>query len=127
MGPKETLRSFVNYRFSEGQSRDKLLEMTTGDLNRSIGEMSDSAFERFTQMKLKKKSFKIINSRCEGPSCSITYFIKYQSLEDPASLFTTSAKKIVRLNNEEGVWKISEVKNIKSFHDNEKAIEVIGN
>ena len=124
--PEGALTKFVNYRFSGNQVKEKLLEMTSGEFYESIARMSEEAFNIFSSMPVKKKSFKILKTQCGGTECSITYFIRYDSFKDGSKDFSVEAKKIAILKNVEGMWKIAEVSNIKEFHDAEESIEVIG-
>ena len=125
-GPSETLSKFVNYRFSQGQTREKLLEMTSGRLKESISAMSDETFKLFVEMPIKKKSFKIIKAQCGELQCSISYLIKYESFQQGKKDFTVDSKKIAILKKEEGAWKIVEVSNIKGYHHSKNLIRVIG-
>lgn len=126
-GPEQVLTKFVNYRFSKNQKKEKLLEMTTGDFYQAISAMSGEEFEVFSRLSIKKKRFRILNTRHNGPKCSISYFIKYDVFKNNEKVSSVETKKIAVLKNIEGVWKILDVSNIKEFHDATKSIDVIGN
>ena len=126
-GPEQTLSDFVNYRFSSGQTKERLLEMASGDFYQSISSMSDEDFENFSRRPIKKKRFKILKSQCDEQKCSISYFIKYDTFQNDNKVFSVETKKIANLKNIEGVWKIADVSNIKEFHRADKSINVISN
>ena len=124
--PEQILTSFVNYRFSQGQTRERLLEMTSGELHQSISAMSDEAFEVFSKLPIKKRRFKIIKTRCLEGKCSISYFIKYETFKGEEKTSTVETKKIAVVKNIEGMWKIANVSNIKEFHDSTQSVDIIG-
>jgi hypothetical protein len=126
--PESSLRHFVNYRFSSGQSRDQLLELTTGKLNQDIKQMDDATFEKFIQTSnLASKKLKISLNNCQEERCFITYTLNYlqdykktkgQSKEK--SGYDIAVKKIAELHFVDGDWKIASVNNIKtSINSNE--------
>ena len=126
-GPEQVLTSFVNYRFSKNQKREYLLKMTSGSFNQSIAAMSNEEFRIFSTPPIKKKKFKILNSQCDELKCSISYFIKYQSFKNNENISSVELKKVASLKNVESGWKISDVANIKEFHNTTMSIDVIGN
>ena len=126
-GPEQILTTFINYRFSKGQTREKLIEMTSGKLRQSIREMSQESFEAFSNMPIKKKRFKILTTKCGEEKCSISYFIKYEAFQGNEKVFAIEIKKITTLENIDGKWKISDVSNVKEFYDAARSIDIIGN
>ena len=126
-GPEETLTKFVNYRFSSGQTKQGLLDMASGKIKQSLQSMSDEQFEKFANMPIKKKRFKIIKTQCSPDECSITYLIKYDLQGGKKRLSSVESKKIALLENVEGAWFIKDVNNVKEFHKSDQVIDVLGN
>ncbi len=124
-GPQEILASFVQYRFSDKQDRDKLLDMTEGKLRSSFDEMSDEDFDKFISMPIKKTKFRVISTDCNATECSITYVVGYDTFDSGEKAYTTEVKKIAKIQNFEDGWKIVDVSNIKGFHNSEKPIDVV--
>ncbi|MCY4644748.1 MAG: hypothetical protein OXB88_09040 [Bacteriovoracales bacterium] len=122
--PVQTLTKFVNYRFSSGQTKERILEMTSGNFHQSILQMSDDAFESFSQMQVKKKYFKILKAQCTGQKCSISYIIKYDRFNGDEKSFIVETKKMATVENIDGVWKIADITNIKEFHEPTSPIKI---
>jgi hypothetical protein len=123
-GPEGTLKSFINYRFSESQQKDELLSRTTGVLNEKISAMTDEEFAEFSNSsKYKKKKFKLNLSRCDKNQCFLTYTITYDKYEGDKQTFGIEVKKIAELLLLNGSWKIVDVSNIKTFFDSKQPLE----
>lgn len=115
-GPEEVLKKYVDYRFSANQTREGASEMLTGELKKKLLEMSEEELKIYLQSEnLKKKSIQIESSNCAGVSCSIVYILKYERKDKDRDPYLVENKKEALLNKEDQAWKISDVKNIKTF------------
>lgn len=122
--PEKVLRSFISYRFESNQSKDKLLNMTTGYLKDSINSMDEEQFKSFVKRSSSaiKKKLSIRLKNCNPKKCYITYVLSYKTKTSQESII--DVKKIAELDNVEGSWKISDVSNIKSFIDMKNSLDV---
>lgn len=121
--PRAALVDFVNYRFSNSQSKDVLLSKVTGPLKEKIESIEGSELKGFLDTSgLEKKSLKILSENCEQDSCFITYIVSYLTMKDKEQTFLTEVKKIAEIRKLETGWKLYDVTNIKTFHDSKKAI-----
>lgn len=115
-GPEEILQKYVDYRFSASQSRDGALEMLTGELKQKMSEMSEEELKIYLSAEnLKKKSLQIQSSNCSSNICNIVYILKYERTDKGKEPYMVENKKEAVLNLEDKDWKISDVKNIKTY------------
>jgi hypothetical protein len=122
-GPDSVLKKFVHYRFGANQSRDTMLDMTTGILSMKIADMTEQEFSSFSNMGGYKLSrFDIHIRKCTEDQCYLTYVVKYSISKLNEVSFKVEVKKIADMKLENGVWKIADVSNIKSFYDSKKPI-----
>ncbi|MBL6988211.1 MAG: hypothetical protein ISR65_00445 [Bacteriovoracaceae bacterium] len=122
--PEGVLNKYINYRFSKDQDRDKLLAMTSGQLNKQLLEKDEAAFEEFAQgvRDLKKKKFSIILKKCDEQKCYITYLISYDVIKEGSKKYNVEVKKIAELEKISGNWKVTDVNNLKTFIDSKESI-----
>ncbi|MBT7766141.1 MAG: hypothetical protein HN730_03235 [Bdellovibrionales bacterium] len=127
--PESALRTFVSNRFAGNQSREELLDLTTGKLHQQIKGMDDTTFATFTQTSnLDSKKLKISLNTCQEERCFITYTLNY--LQDHKrgknrknkSGYDIEVKKIAELHFIDGDWKIASVSNIKTSIDAKEPI-----
>jgi hypothetical protein len=124
-GPEDALRSFVQYRFTVGHSRDGLLERTTGELYEHIKALEGDGLKEYMALAdLKNKSLRIQTSKCEEQKCHLTFDLKYSKTGKEGQDFEIENRKIAELRLVNGDWKISDVSNVKSYIDMNKEIEV---
>lgn len=124
--PENILREYIGYRFSENQSRGQLLEMTTGELQQNIEAMNDDEFAQFVNVsRYIKKDVRILTNKCTEAECYITYILKYDIVvDDKNKTHSAEIKKVAKLMNVDGDWKVADVNNIKTFFDSQKAIDI---
>jgi hypothetical protein len=116
--PEALLKSFVKYRFSEGQTRDKVDEFLTDPLKSEIAGMTDEQFSYFADSSdLRMKNMRVVNSNCQETECYITYTLRFDTLKEGKKTTLTEIKKIALLKKLGKEWLISDVNNIKTFHD----------
>ena len=126
MGPEQFLRDFVEYRFSNSQSVEGLLERTDGPLNERLSNLDEEDKEQYLKkgsLKFKKLKMDLITCVESTQECSITYTISYDQLDSGKSYITASIKKIAQLKKTEGQWKISDIQEIKTHFESKKSID----
>ncbi|MBT6325907.1 MAG: hypothetical protein HOJ35_08055 [Bdellovibrionales bacterium] len=117
-GPQESLRNYVNYRFSSDQTKEETLSLLTGQLYSEIKKMDDQEFDQFSRVnEINKKKFKILANNCEEKKCFITYIVKYEKFDNKDKSFLVDTKKVAELLYVDNEWKISDVSNIKTFYN----------
>jgi len=123
--PEKVLNDFVNYRFNTSQSKDELLEMTTGELYERINSMEGKDLEEFLNVKdLKKRKLKVLLKNCEENECFLTYVLRYgQGAANPKD-FGIEVKKIAKVEREGQTWKVAEVSNVKTYIEAKKELGV---
>ena len=116
--PEDTLKEFVQYRFSSGQTKDDVLKWTDGLLKEQIESMSEEELKSFMDTSsFKKRDFKVNLSKCQESKCNITYTISYDQLKEDKKAYFVETKKIALLDKSSGEWKILDVNNVKTFLD----------
>lgn len=128
--PQHTLSEYVSRSFGVSAPVDKLklLELTTGEVKKTIDSLSELEFrENFLNSKREFRSLKIKDERVVNDSqYSITYEISFSKTtqspdsKDPMVDLITNKKSAVLVKSGDH-WLISEVKNLKTFieHQNE--------
>jgi hypothetical protein len=109
--------------------KDKMMEHTMGPALDDLQNMTAEKFEeQFIKSNLKFTSFTTKDLREENSGdVSVVYELNYQQSVVTGDSTEMSNKKIAFLGkNENGVWKIKETKNVKSFVDKKDALEVLG-
>ena len=127
--PEESLKAFINYRFSNNQTREGILKMLTASLYDSINDIDAESFKKnYLSKKYEIKSFKINISNCVNDTkCFLTYTLKYYELKNNDKIRKFEIKKIAELISiENQKWKISDINNIKSVEINLKDIDISG-
>ena len=124
-GPEATLRDYVNYRFGKNQSKEKLLQKTTGELYQDLSNLSEEALNALVDSDIYKRgSLKINLKKCSQTRCHITYTLKVLKKESGQNDFEIEVKKIARLDLEGEQWKISKISELKSYFGTKKPINV---
>lgn len=118
LSPEAALKSFVESRIGSVVTREFVLERVTGKMRESLANTTDEEFQKFSDLRnVKQDSFKVISKSCQEKKCFITYSIGYQTTNEDKSTFTSEVKKIAELVSENGKWLISDVSNIKTYHE----------
>lgn len=121
--PEEALKEFISYRFSEGQTKEKLLDLTTGDMNAKIQSLTDEQFKSFINTSIYRlKSVKVVLKSCTTTTCSITYILSYNKIKGDSQL--NEIKKIAELELVNESWKIKDVSTVKTYFESTVPIEV---
>ncbi|TDJ04641.1 MAG: hypothetical protein E2O68_07860 [Deltaproteobacteria bacterium] len=122
-GPEQALRNFINYRFSGDQTREKLLDMSAGNLQAQIEVLDEESFAKIYKVSdIKLKRVKINLKNCNEESCSITYTLSFSTLRKGNEIFRSEVKKIADMVKVDGSWKVSDVTNIKTYIDSKEPI-----
>ena len=118
LGPRESLKNFIDYRFSSSQSFSELEKMTTGqflDYLRLIEQQSEAGSnEKFlkitSEKKLQKKSLKIVSENCEDKKCFVTYILSFSE----GTMAKVEVKSMAELIKVDKKWLISNINDIKT-------------
>lgn len=118
LSPEAALKNFVESRMGNVVTREFVLEKVTGRMRQSLENISEEEFEKFADLRnVKKDSFKVLSKSCQDKKCFVTYSVSYQTQDQDKATYTTEVKKIAELLNEDGKWLISEVSNVKTYHE----------
>lgn len=122
--PEGALYSYVT-DVSQGEpNRDFYMERTTGDLKSFIKGMTDEQFANFNQLPaMSQLKVDIEKKICEGDRCSITYIVKYNQLSGGKLTDKIESKKLAVLLKIEDLWKISNIKDIKTSIEASKQVK----
>ena len=116
--PEAALKSMVESRMGKIVSRDDILEQVTSPMKESIENMSDEDFIKFSDLKnVERNSFKVLSKSCQEKKCFVTYSLAYTTNTDGKAMFISEVKKIAEILNIDGKWLISDVSNIKTYHE----------
>lgn len=122
-GPEQALKNFVNYRFSSNQKREKLLEMSAGNLKAQLEVLDEESFKKvYKDQDLKLKRFNVNLKNCSEETCSITYTLSFATLKGKNETFRSEVKKIAEMVKIEGNWKVIDVTNVKTYIDSKEPI-----
>ena len=125
--PEAALRKYINYRFSSGQSKNELLNRTTGELNKVLDSFSEEQLNQIVNSnQYKKRKLKINLKNCSPQKCHITYTLAFSKVKTKAKEFDIDVKKIATIILVDGKWKISDISDIKTYVRSIKEIEVTG-
>jgi hypothetical protein len=116
--PESALKEMIETRMGKIVSRDEVLDQVTGPMKASVENMSDEDFNKFADLtNVEKNSFKILSKSCQEKKCFVTYSIAYKTKQEDKATFTSEVKKIAEIIFIEGKWLISDVSNIKTYHE----------
>ena len=122
-GPEQALKNYINYRFSPDQKKEKLLDMSTGNVRAQIEVMDEDGFKKYYKTSDKVlKRVKINLKNCSEEKCSITYTLSFATLKGKIETFRSEVKKIATLVKEDEKWKVSDVTNVKTYIDSKEPI-----
>jgi hypothetical protein len=118
LSPEAALKSFVEARMGQVVTRENILERVTGKMKQILLNVSDEDFQTFADLRnVERSSFKIVSKSCQEKKCFITYSISYLTKENDQKKFSTEVKKIAEVVQENGKWLISDVSNVKTYHE----------
>ena len=118
LSPEATLKDFVDSRIGKVVDREFVLERVTGKMLQSFENMAPADFDKFADMKnIKIDSYKMLSKSCQDKKCFITYSVSYLTKIDDKAQFSSEVKKIAEMVQVENKWLISDVSNIKTYHE----------
>lgn len=117
ISPEGALKDFVETRMGNTVTREYTLEKVTGKMKQSLENMPEEDFQKFADLRnVRKDSFKVLSKSCQENKCYLTYSISYKTTLEKSS-FSSEVKKIAELLLIENKWLISDVSNIKTYHE----------
>ena len=121
--PESALKSFIETRIGNVVSREQILEKVTGKMKQSLENISEEEFKKFSDLRnINKGSFRVLSKSCQKNTCFLTYSVSYNTNKNGEHTFSTEVKKIAELAIENGRWLISDVTNIKTYHESLETI-----
>ena len=122
--PEGYLNRFIDYRFSDGQTREELLDMTSGEIKNSLINMEADELKEFLTAtgNNQKRKFKMLHKNCSGKECFITYVLNTNHYTDKTKTFEVETKKTAKLVMENEKWLVSEVDTMKTYIEGKKEI-----
>ena len=126
--PEGLLKMYVNDLTSNASiSKDYFEKYTTGKLWESVVDLDEESFKKFISMsKVKNAKVQVSNKNCVASQCTLSYIVKYDTVEESKKTFKSEVKKVAILVQEGEFWKISEVSNIKTFIEASVPINALG-
>ena len=121
--PEEVLREYITYRFSSEQTKEKLLEFTTGETSSKVESLTEDQFKSYINTGIYRlKDIKVVLKSCTENTCSITYILSYNRTQGEPLL--NEIKKVAELELVEGSWRIKDVSTVKTYFESEVPIDV---
>ncbi|OFZ14165.1 MAG: hypothetical protein A2X86_04755 [Bdellovibrionales bacterium GWA2_49_15] len=115
---KDTLIEFVNFRFSNSQSIDRLRPYLAEDLFKKISELPANEIDKFFGInKRKLMKLKINSENCTDDTCLLTYLIQYEDKLESKDRVQVYTKKTAQMRRIDSSWLIIDVDEIKTFLD----------
>lgn len=127
--PEGLLRMYVNdLTSSTSVGKEYFEKYTTGKLWESVVDLEEEDFKKFISMsKVKNAKIEISNKNCIAEKCTLTYIVKYDTVEDSKKTFKSEVKKVAMLVKSGETWKISEVSNLKTYIESSVPINALEN
>lgn len=120
---EEALHNFIDLHVGKTIKREKLATLITGKLLEQLEALPPEEFEELVDMRnIKKGSVKIVTRTCSDVKCTLTYTISYSTMSDNKKVYDTEVRKIAEIERVGDEWLISDVSNIKTYHDSLEAI-----
>ena len=122
--PELVLREFVSKRFSQEFKADDFKEYLGGEILEEVLAEEGKYLNKINEAKsFKMSKFKINAKRCIDQKCFLTYSLAYNAPYDKQKESGTVAvniRKIAEMKQEEGVWKIFGITDVKTNFDYKK-------
>jgi hypothetical protein len=116
--PEAALKDFIDSGVGKVVTRDFVLQRVTGKMRVSFENMGDEDFAKFADMRnIKAESFKVLSKSCQQKTCFLTYSVGYLTKRDQKTVFTSEIKKIAEIVEVDQKWLISDISNIKTYHE----------
>ncbi len=117
-GPEKALKNFINYSISAEQELEFYEENTTGNMLNFYKRLTEEEFEKVKKTGIQKINKIQVNlKKCSETNCSITYTLEYTKDKGAEQEAKSEIRKIAELRKEEGIWKVADVVNVKTYID----------
>ncbi len=124
--PEGAVKSYIDARFSSA-SKDKLLDLTVGQLNEDISLLEGDELDKFQSLEgYDGKGFEVTHRNCSGSNCFITFILGFTKKDSKTVTSSSKVKKIANLEKLGNEWKVSGVTNVKTFHEMKGSIDIEG-
>lgn len=124
--PEGLIKMYIQDLTQKKVDRTYFEKYTTGKLLETVESLDEEEFKKFVGVeKLANPRIDISNKNCAADSCTLTYIIKYDIVENNSKEFSSEVKKVATLKKDGDIWKISEVTNVKTFIEGSNPIEVL--
>jgi uncharacterized membrane protein len=123
--PEALIKTFVKDVATKKIDREYYQKYTTDKFLAVVEDQSDEELEKNSRMSgVKEVKVKILSKNCDGPKCIVTYTVSYTTETKEDSNFKSVVKKIAEVVKVDDYWKLSNLRNLKTFHESNKAIDV---
>lgn len=120
------LKNFVDMHVGKIVKKEDMVKFVTGKLQAQLESLSPEEFGQVVDLtNIKKGSLKIITESCTEDKCTMTYTINYFTMESDKKVFDTEVKKIAEIEKVGDEWLISDVSNVKTYHDSLEPINTL--
>jgi hypothetical protein len=115
---EKAFRRYIDLRFSnQSQTKQELLEYTTGIHRTALEQLTEEEFRVFNNLQnIKKNTFKVLSVHCASLICSLRYNLAYTTSKDQTETFSSQVEKAVELRLDNGHWKIAEISDLSTQH-----------
>lgn len=121
--PEGLIKMFVKEAATKKLDREYYEKYTTGELLESIENTTDEQLEKDSRLNgVSSVSVKIMSKNCQNNNCVVTYIVEYKTESKSESTFSSEVKKVAEVEKIGEEWKISSVRNIKTFHESKEPI-----
>jgi hypothetical protein len=122
--PEELLTNILEERQKGPLSREFVMDHTTGELRDNFKEIPAEQFPLIVfGGKHSNGKLKVLRKNCNGDKCILTYLVSFDTKLTGAE-FSSSVKKIAQIIKEDGEWLLSDVTNVKTYHEAKNAIDI---
>lgn len=123
--PKELLSEMLSKKQDNTLTKEYMESITHGDLRAKISLSGNEAYEKdLDTLNVKNAKFKIISENCESKDiCTLTYILSYKSFDGDKQVFTSEVKKIGKFNFIDEKWYLTDMSNIKTYHESTEILE----
>lgn len=123
IGPRDVLKKYVDYSFDGSVSKDQLLEITTGELSKSIEAMDEEGLKSFLKNSgNKQKKFKINHESCGKNKCNLTFTVAYVRQRNGKPVHVIEVREIAGLKSQNGKWLLEDIEHVKTYIDSKETI-----
>ena len=116
--PEDVLRTYINDRLSPSQTKQELLNLSTGKMRKRILAMDQENFKKFTNTSMfKLNSVEITLKSCGRNHCTITYVLRYSKMSGDSTSVSNEIKKVAEMDKEAAVYVTSRTTALGQIQD----------